>query len=171
MDYKKGTPLTADQTDQPARLVEYIRPDTIDAWPKIDGRWCLELWGDPKTTSRFKTWGHVNGKLSAHFIIVRNGIKLHTDPGFARYSVHMELYNQGWWTHGLDDDPTGKPLYMPGLVTVLDTYSPHAVTRDPRMPANGLNKVAAAIDFIEYPASIDGAVKELLDALPTFDLP
>jgi hypothetical protein len=181
MDWKPGTPLTDGQKVDPVEVIGYLdelRPQVIsDVQPLpvmlgIDASWPTRLWGDTKTTRRFKTWGHKDGdKLGAHFICTRGGIGFHTDPGFVRYSVHLELYNEGWWTHGVDENPDGKAMYVPGLVTVLDTWSPHTVTKDPRLTYLGPSKVAAAIDFKDYPESVPDAIDALLDHLPAFALP
>jgi hypothetical protein len=173
MDWKKGTPLSDGQTTRPVTYIGFLdelRPGA--QLPFVDRRWCLELWGDNKTTQRFKTWGHRDGdKLAAHFICTRAGIKMHTDVGFARYSVHIELYNGGWWTHGIDDQTDGLPPFDPGLITLLDTHSPHTVTKDPRRHLESPSKVAAAIDFMDEPPSIADAIDQLVDWLPALALP
>jgi hypothetical protein len=168
MDWKAGTPLGPDQTNHPVEVLGHLKAEDHAVLPEIDRRWCLEFWGDSKATSRFKTWGHRNGKLSAHFICARGGVPMHTDIGFARYSVHIQLYNGGYFTHGLDADPQNYPLFEPGLITLLDTHSPHQVSRDPRLIKDGTSKVAAAIDFFEMPADIPEAIGQLLEHLPAF---
>jgi hypothetical protein len=168
MDWKRGDPLRADQTGHPVEVIgrlEDLRPEA--ALPHLDHRWALEFWGDNKVTSRLKSWAHRDGdKLAAHFIAVRGGVGFHTDPGFVRYSVHLELFNGGWWTHGLEDQISDAPLFTPGLVSVLDTWSPHRVSRDERMLRTSPTKMAAAIDFVDYPPSVMDALDALIDHLP-----
>jgi hypothetical protein len=174
MDWKRGTPLALDQTANPVALVGYLGQPGMPGspLPHFPADWTRRFWGDEKTSRRFKTWGHPPGdKLGPHFICTRGGIGFHTDVGFARYSVHLELHNEGWWCHGVDENPAGKPMYVPGLVTVLDTHSPHTVTKDPRLPFTGPTKVAAAIDFEDYPPDLDAALDALIAHLPSFAMP
>jgi hypothetical protein len=170
MNWKQSDTLTALQSGSPVEpigRIEDLRPDVV--LPALDHRWCLEFWGDNKTTSRFKTWGHANGdKLGAHFICARGGTAMHTDPGFARYSVHLQLYNGGWVCHGLDGIEDVMPC-EPGVVSVLDTWSPHRVSRDPRVPKRSPSKVAAAIDFIDYPEDVPAALDALIAHLPKLE--
>jgi hypothetical protein len=151
MNWKQSDTLTALQSGSPVEpigRIEDLRPDVV--LPALDHRWCLEFWGDNKTTSRFKTWGHANGdKLGAHFICARGGTAMHTDPGF----------------DGIEDVLPCEP----GVVSVLDTWSPHRVSRDPRVPKRSPSKVAAAIDFIDYPEDVPAALDALIAHLPKLE--
>jgi hypothetical protein len=119
--------------------------------PRVAPDFFLKLWGDDKSTRRIKTWGHDGDKLSAHWISTRGGTPMHVDPGYARYAVQMQLYNQGFVLVGVGDSISRMPLFTPGLVTILDTHSPHQVTRDPRLPNTGNSKLAVAVDSVEMP--------------------
>jgi hypothetical protein len=168
VDWKRTDVLSADQTDHP---VQYIGELYGVELPPIDARWCLEFWGDSKRTSRFKTFGHRDGKQGPHFIVARGGTSMHTDIGFMRWSVHVQLYNGGYYTHGLDTDPANYELLVPGVITVLDTHSPHKVSRDPRLEQRSPSKVAMAVDFDDYPPSVDHAVDQLVAWLPSLAVP
>jgi len=168
MDWKRGDVLSAEQTDHPVEVLGRLDDGVLPAaeLPEIDNRWCLEFWGDSKRTSRFNTFGHRDGKRGPHFIVARGGTPMHTDIGFARYSIHVQIYNGGYFTHGLDGIAGNYPLFTPGLVTILDTHSPHKVSRDPRLDQVSPSKVAAAYDFDEYPTDQAGALAELIEWLP-----
>jgi hypothetical protein len=182
MEFKPGTALTAEQTGHSVKVLGHLANlDYGVQFPgngqrnsasqqfesllpcKLSHAWTVELWGDNGKGKRLKSWGHRDGKLSAHFIAVRGGIGFHTDPGQSgRYSVHLELFNGGWLTCGLLDQPDSMPHFLPGLVTVLDTFSPHRVIRDPRLEFRSPTKIAAAMDFKESPSDLAGAVRELV---------
>jgi len=167
----KGDVLTGDQSPCSVEIIGWladIRPQV--ELPIIEPEWFYDVWGDAGRSKRIKTWGHEDGKLSAHVIAVRGGTGCHTDPGFARYSVHIELFNGGWYTHGLDQTPDNLPLFQPGLVSVLDTYSPHMVEKDPRLPLTSPSKLALAIDTWEYP-ELDPAIDALVAFLPHIAVP
>lgn len=71
-----------------------------------------------------KTW---NGKgKDLHWLACRNGIPLHTDPGFNRYAYQMVVRNDGWALGGLENEASEIP---PGAVYILDTHSPHELVR------------------------------------------
>ena len=60
---------------------------------------------------------------------------MHVDPGYARYAVQIQLYNDGFVVHGLEDDLSKMPQFTPGLVTILDTHSPHQVPKQAMITA------------------------------------
>ncbi len=97
---------------------------------------------------------------------MRGGTPIHTDPAYARYSVQLQLLNQGFYTHGVDVLATGglptdeNPVMLPGVVVLLDTHSPHKVSRDPRLPNTGHCKMGAAVDSVDLP-DWDAAVAAL----------
>lgn len=76
---------------------------------------------------------------------------MHTDPGFTRYALQVQLYNDGYVVHGLGDNPDEMPLFLPGLVILLDTWSPHKVARDRRLEQRGHNKLLAGTDYVGLP--------------------
>ncbi len=88
-----------------------------------------------------KSFGHKHDKSGrqkrarVHFLGSANGVALHTDPGFERYSHHMIVRNDGFLTTGFDGEIL-QPL-EPGTIYCLDTYSPHTVVLDERMLDKG----------------------------------
>jgi len=159
MDFKPGTPLRDDQHANP--ILWWTEVDTD--LPAIEPEFFTELLGAGKG-KRVKTWGHTYGPLSPHYLAIRGGTTLHTDPAFARYSVQLQLYNGGYITHGVDDDPEHYPIFRPGVVVLLDTHSPHQVEADPRTGLTDPHKLTAAIDSVEYP-DLDKALALLLNRI------
>jgi hypothetical protein len=154
MQWKPGTPLAAHQTGHAvlrhAMLTELGYPP-LDVQLKPD--WFFHLWGDDKRTPRLRTFGHSNTAdlTRAHFLATRSGTPMHTDPAYHRYALQLQLYNEGFVVHGLEDEISDMPLFVPGLVVLLDTWSPHRVSRDPRMPNTGPNKLLVGSDFADIP--------------------
>jgi hypothetical protein len=141
-------------------------------YPQLDPVWFFEFWGDWKSTRRLKTFGHKDpkDKTSPHFLCTRGGTVMHTDPGFVRYALQIQLYNDGFVVHGLEDDLDLMPLFNPGLVILLDTWSPHQVSRDRRLGKAGPNKLLIGIDFLHRP-DIDTELPKLVEHIPTLTLP
>lgn len=97
-----------------------------------------KVFGDLKTTTkRLGLWGHDADKV--HFIAVRNGLPLHNDKGYARYSHQLMIRNNGYGIQGIQPIPEAQaePPYGPGSFFCLDTWSPHRVPRDPRLEEDG----------------------------------
>lgn len=140
--------------------------------PLLGPEWFTAFWGDSKTTKRLKTWGHATAgdRTSPHFLCSRGGTPLHTDPAYARYALQVQLCNQGFVVHGLADKVADMPLFEPGLVIVLDTWSPHIVERDPRLPQTGHSKVLVGSDFVAMP-DIAAALPPLVAHIARFALP
>ena len=101
----------------------------------------------PKT-GRLKTWGRskgLDGKVQyeddPHWIAVRNGTPLHTDPPYPRYSHHLKVrVDEGIFVRGLDKV---ELKLTTGTFYILDTHSPHQVFN--KSPIDGWN-VAVSID-------------------------
>lgn len=172
----KGEPLRADQTRHAVlwhSTLEALGYGGLVTMPVLDAQWFRAFWGEDKATKRLRTWGHKDrrDKLSPHFLCSRGGLGWHTDPGYGRYCLQVQLYNQGFVVHGLDDEPSRMPLFEPGLVILLDSWSPHAVSRDPRLPQRGPNKVLAGVDFRERPGSIETLLPQLVEHIPLLALP
>lgn len=164
-DFKPGTELRDDQRVNPIVWARIPPPSIVDALPKISAEFFDELWG-PGRSRRIKTWGHLGDKLSAHYLALRGGTTLHTDPAFARYSAQLQLYNDGWITHGVDEDPEHYPPFTKGVVVLLDTHSPHKVAPDPRLPSaeRPSCKMSCAIDSVEEPEPAE-AIALLLERI------
>jgi hypothetical protein len=137
------------------------------SFPRLDPGWFLNFWGDDRTSQRLKTFGHQREKdsTSPHFVCTRGGLP--TDPGYTRYAMQIQLFNGGFCVYGLEDDLYEMPLFMPGLAILLDTWSPHLVARDSRLPQLGVNKVLVGSDFAE-PPNIEAELPKLLEHIPNF---
>jgi hypothetical protein len=169
-----GEPLRPDQTRHAVvwhATLDALGYGELIEMPELDAAWFRAFWGDDKATKRIRTWGHKNrnDKLSPHFLCSRGGLGWHTDPGYGRYCLQVQLYNQGFVVHGLDQTTT-MPVFTPGLVILLDSWSPHAVSRDPRLPQRGPNKVLAGIDFPEHP-DIRRELPKVVEHIPLLALP
>ena len=170
MEWKKGAALSGDQTGHPilwhSALAE-LGYGGVVALPEIDRQWCYKFWGDEKTSKRLKSFGHKGDRLSPHFVCTRGGTPMHTDPGYTRYALQIQLYNEGFVVHGLEDDLAAMPFFIPGLAIVLDTWSPHQVSLDPRLP-QGLNKLLVGADFAHYP-NIERELPKLVEYIPRLE--
>ena len=114
---------------------------------------------------RVYTYGHngsrSNGRLP-HFISTRTGYALHVDVGFVRFTHQVVLRNDGFQVCGLKgvaDHPQGR-----GQVYCLDTWSPHQVVRDDRLPNHGIYKLQAAVDA-EVPLTVEQVIERLTPLL------
>jgi hypothetical protein len=172
-------PLTADQTGHPVvwhSTLDALGYGGLVAMPELDAQWFRSFWGDDGTTKRLHTWGHRDKvgdkpvKTSPHFLCTRGGTGFHTDPAYTRYALQIQLYNQGFVVQGVEDDTNAMPLFAPGLVILLDTWSPHAVLRDPRLPQLGINKVLVGSDFVSMP-DVSAEVPKLVEHIPLLQLP
>jgi hypothetical protein len=173
MDWPKDAALTTDQTGHPILWHNTLRKLGFTVpMPKLNGQWFIDLWGDRKTSRRLKTFGHIDpkDKASPHFLCSRGGLPMHTDPGYTRYALQIQLYNDGFIVHGLEDNVADMPLFFPGLVILLDTWSPHQVARDPRLASQGPNKMLCGADFAERP-DIEHELPKLVAHVPTLMRP
>lgn len=154
MNWKPGTPLRPGQTRFPilwtATLAELRYPELTTVY---EPEWFTAFWGDDRQSRRIRSFGHRDpaDHASPHYLCTRGGIEWHTDPGYTRYALQIQLWNQGFIVHGLGDDLETAPLFTPGRVTLLDTWSPHQVARDPRLPELGINKLLVGADFAKRP--------------------
>jgi hypothetical protein len=162
MNWPKNGKLSDDQTGHPVlwwKTVEELG-FKLDL-PYLPPSWFEKLWGDTKGTPRFRTFGHKDpkNKGSVHFVCTRGG------QYFVRYALQIQLQNDGYLVHGLEDEVTQLPMYKRGLVTLLDTYSPHCVEADPRLRLVGRNKLLCGMDFVERP-NPEAHVPELVAYVP-----
>lgn len=87
--------------------------------------------GDGRS-KRLTTWGRsVDDPDGPHWIGVRSGTTLHTDPRYPRYTHQLVVFNQGWNIAGLDMRPSSVGLGV-GDLFCCDTHSPHILLRDGR---------------------------------------
>lgn len=134
--------LLVDQTGHPVIWHKLI---DIEA-PELSPKWFDAFWFG--RTIRFLAFGYrrMHDREAPHYFCTRDGLPFHTDIFIKRYSLQIQLINQGWITHGVHDDITAMPIFAPGLAVILDTHSPHAVSRDPRLPFIGPNKLTIRMD-------------------------
>jgi len=81
-----------------------------------------------KGKQSLRTWGRSKGEhanLDPHWMRIKRGTPLHTDPLYKRYSHHFVLKGESYGLRGHDKKETkiGR-----GTVYVLDVHSPHQVT-------------------------------------------
>jgi hypothetical protein len=165
MEWKVGTPLTAQQTGHPVLRHATLTQLGYGALNvRLTPDWFVNVWGDTKTTKRLRTFGHEDPKdrTSPHFLATRSGTPFHTDPGYTRYALQLQLYNEGFVVHGLEDQIADMPLFVPGLVILLDTWSPHRVAPDPRLPQLGPNKLLIGMDYLEPPNNVAAELRRLV---------
>jgi hypothetical protein len=170
MDWPKdGKLVPGEQTGHPVLWHGSLRQLGFSIeLPRLSGQWFIDFWGDRKTTKRLKTFGHQTGRdsTSPHFLCTRGGTGLHTDPGYTRYALQLQLHNDGFVVCGVDDVPSELPVFFPGLVILLDTWSPHQVVRDPRLANQGNNKLLCGIDYAERPIEIGPELRRLVEWVP-----
>ena len=82
----------------------------------------------PVKNQSLRTWGRAVGQHKGndpHWMRIKKGTPLHTDPLYQRYSHHLVLKADGYGLRGYDKVETqiGR-----GTVYVLDVHSPHQVT-------------------------------------------
>lgn len=130
-DVKWDAPLKEGQRSNPAVFHtkitmpdEIIIPDEFDLMKVFQ----VEKFGKGK---RLKTWGRKeeNGKTvltdDPHWIAVRNGTPLHTDPKYPRYSHQLKIrVDPGTFVRGQDREELELTR---GVFYILDTHSPHQV--------------------------------------------
>jgi hypothetical protein len=91
--------------------------------PYVPDGFLAELFG--KKPKGLKTWPKAGDK--AHWLAVRNGINLHTDPNYSRYAYQLVVRNDGWKMAGLN--PEKLTSIPPGTVYIMDTHSPHQLVK------------------------------------------
>jgi hypothetical protein len=176
MDWKKGAALEPDQTGHPILwhgALADLGYGEIAALPALAPQWFFKLWGDERASTRLKTFGHKGGRkegIIPHFLCTRGGYPMHTDPGATRYALQIQLHNDGFIVHGLEDDLAQMPLFSPGLAIILDTWSPHQVARDLRLPQTGANKLLVGADYADYPA-VEVELPKLIEHIPALAIP
>jgi hypothetical protein len=163
MDWRKDAKMTHEQTGHPVVWHSTLQELGFEvAMPRLHRMWFNAFWGDDTRSQRLKTFGHKGDRMSPHFLCTRGGKGMHTDPGFSRYALQVQLWNDGFIVHGLEDRIEDMPIFLPGLVILLDTWSPHTVVRDPRLAQQGDNKLLAGMDFKGMP-DIGSELPELVE--------
>lgn len=96
---------------------QYINPENsmLDNLFPVKGR-SLRTWGRSKNQHASK---------DPHWMRIKKGTPLHTDPLYERYSHHLVLKGKSYGLRGYDKIET---KIKRGTVYVLDVHSPHQVT-------------------------------------------
>lgn len=147
-NWTKKDQLKPGMTTQPLLWVNRWEDLTQAQLPAVTEADCQEIFGDTGTTRRLRTFGHEHGNprngRDPHFITIRNGYPMHWDPGFVRFTHHVVLLNQGYAVTGIAG--IEAELMTSGAMYCIDSHSPHAVIRDPRLEDEGIYKLQAAVD-------------------------
>tara|TARA_R110000803_G_scaffold28011_8_gene65118 strand:- start:7755 stop:8264 length:510 start_codon:yes stop_codon:yes gene_type:complete len=107
-----------EQVDLPASIVIPGDADLLKVFKT--GGYRLQTWGRPKDAS-----GKDIRKMAAHWIAVRGGTPLHTDPAYPRYSHHLKIrVDPGTFVRGMNKVELELAR---GMFYILDAHSPHQV--------------------------------------------
>lgn len=158
MNIKPGTPLKPWQRSHP--VLWRSSTDELPHKALEPERWSSMLvvafgFGRSK---RLQTWARsIDDMNGPHWIGVRNGTTLHTDPRYPRYTHHLIVRNDGWRLTGSAMREDGP--WAPGTVFCCDTHSPHILLRE---SGTGLFYLAASIDSAT-PLSKEETLPRLLE--------
>lgn len=148
MDVKWETPLKEWQRSNPVVYAARLDLDALGvAMPTEED--LLKMF--PTKSYRLQTWNRSkdgNGKTilvdDPHWLAVRRGTPLHTDPKYPRYSYQLKVrVDSGIFVRGHDKEE--MQLHR-GTFYVLDTHSPHQVFHK---DAEGAWNVTASIDHTD----------------------
>lgn len=118
-----------------------------------------EVFGEGRSR-RLQTWARpADDPNGPHWIGVRGGTPLHTDPRYPRYTHQLLVRNDGWRLTGWSNDLSGPP-WITGTLFCCDTHSPHILTRDIAL-GSGLFYLAASIDS-KTPLALDDVLPRLV---------
>lgn len=112
---------------------------------------------------RLTTWGRsTDDPDGPHWIGVRSGTTLHTDPRYLRYTHQLIVLNQGWGLSGITMELAAEP-YEVGDLFCCDTHSPHILIRDARRPfgRDDLYYLAASMDS-DQPMNFEDVARPLI---------
>ena len=158
MNWKHGTPLAEWMLLNPVTFVcdAGLPEETFEPSPEQ-----LAQVFPSSNGQRLKTWGRTRGKstdsateMDPHWLCCTNGLPLHTDPRYPRYTHQLYVLVDDLAIGGVGFHLT--PLNR-GVYVRLDTHSPHKVVKRSR---GATWYVAAAIDSHE-PQEFD-AMRPLL---------
>lgn len=133
--------------------------DLGDLWTPNEEE-LVRIFGDKKS-NYLKSWGRVGKKtneMDAHYLGAKMGVKLHTDPGFLRYTHQIMIHVDEFELHGVNKVPTN--LYR-GTYFLVDTWSPHAVVARADAKSTPEYYVAASCDS-KMPRDLDEVLPRLL---------
>ena len=142
MNWKDGRQLQGDQRCDP--IVWRVCYYGIALPSSIISRELTSAFA-PGRAKTLKTWGrNPEDRNGPHWIGVRNGTPLHTDPRYPRYTHQLVVHNSGWYVGGILRDVAGDP-FGSGTLFCLDTHSPHILLPDSRVGV-GAYYLAISID-------------------------
>lgn len=155
--------LTPDQRANP--LLEVAQVDLPDDLIIPDDETLGQIF--PGDGHQLKTWGRstVGGKetrtFDPHWIGVRKGTPLHTDPAYPRYSHHLILRADSMWLWGMGKE---RVDISRGTYFVLDGHSPHQLCVDPAYPKDAPPPfyVAVSFDMPQEPGPMDAILPQLI---------
>lgn len=138
MNWPRSKGLQAGQVSRPVLwrvegVASKVPAAPVDRLLEVMGAKRLGTWGHGGAQRGAPTRGPATPSLEPHWIGVRGGLGLHTDPRYARYSFQLVVRNDGWNVQGLEFDH-GEP-FRPGDLYCLDTHSPHCLVKDDRIGA------------------------------------
>lgn len=172
MDIKPGYVLRPDQREDPILWRIWLASDEIrrliaTATPK-GRRMAIDHFG-PGRSKRLATWGRDPANPDGpHWIGVRNGTTLHTDPRYPRYTHQLVIHNGGWSLAGIHRDLEGEPFDV-GAAFCCDTHSPHILTPDSQIEGpSDPYYLAASMDAAE-PIPMTDAIPSLLRFVESWD--
>lgn len=147
MDIKRGYQLKHWQSDDP--IVWSVRTELTMPERAFEGM-LLDVFGQGRA-KRLQTWQRcATYPDGPHWIGVRSGTPLHTDPRYPRYTHQLVVRNDGWVLNGMG---TKRHLVGTGTLLCLDTHSPHQLTKS--QDNRGLFYLAASMDAgVELDASL-----------------
>lgn len=140
MDIKPGFILKDWQKDDPLIWSRQIRLEIKSDYSEM----LLSVFGSGKSR-RLITWERNESDFNGpHWIGVRNGTPLHTDPRYQRYTHQLVVRNDGFDLGGFGD---ARHSIATGTLFCMDTHSPHAIVKNDRN--TGLYYLAASMDSKE----------------------
>lgn len=159
MNVKPGTPLKPGQLSHPVLWRSHT--DELPAKAYQPERWdsMLVIAFGFGRSKRLQTWARPCDDLNGpHWIGVRNGTVMHTDPRYPRYTHQLVVRNDGWRLTGSAMQHDGS--LTPGTVFCCDTHSPHILLREDG--GKGMFYLAASIDSTT-PLSLEQTLPRLLE--------
>ena len=124
-DQKFDVPLKDFQISNPVVAITELELSDMYINPSNE---MLENLFPVKSKQSLRTWGRTKGEhadLDPHWMRIKRGTPLHTDPLYQRYSHHFVLKADSYGLRGHDKVET---KIKRGTVYVLDVHSPHQVT-------------------------------------------
>ncbi len=165
MDWPKNKPLLECQTEDPVLFEKNSHariPSESSVMPMLTSRL-----GEGRS-KRLTTWGREpDFPDGPHWIGVRNGTTLHTDPKYPRYTHHLVVICQGWALAGVSR--CNPEILYKGQFFICDTHSPHILLGSP-LGRSGPYYLAASIDS-DSQLDANKCIKQLSDFIANWNYP